>query len=203
MKYLKNLNFTKLMVTLISVLFMGITLSVLRIIDYGMDPFSFMNVSIADKIGWTLGNWQMLFNIIMFIPVIVWGRKYIGLGTLFNMILIGYTVDFCTWLWGVIGLSALFGHMAVKIAVMLITVVLFVFSAATYMSTGFGTSPFDALPLMISEKLPKLPFKLIRFCWDASAVVIGFAFGGKVGVVTILMVLFLGQAVEMVRKIIR
>ena len=182
---------------------MGITLSVLRVIDYGMDPFSFMNVSIADKIGWTLGNWQMVFNILMFIPVIVWGRKYIGLGTLFNMILIGYTVDFCTWLWGVVGLAGLFGHVTVKIMVMLITVVLFVFSAATYMSTGFGTSPFDALPLMISEKLPKLPFKLIRFCWDASAVVIGFAFGGKVGVVTILMVLFLGQAVEMVRKIIR
>lgn len=203
MNYFKNMNYGKLLITFISVLFMGITLSVLRVIDYGMDPFSFMNVSVAEKIGWSLGNWQMLLNILLFIPVIFWGRKYIGLGTVFNMVLIGYTMDFGAWLWAKVGLAALFVNPVVRMVSILVIVVLFVFSAATYMSTGFGTSPFDALPLMFNEKFPRLPFKLVRFIWDALAVVIGFAIGGKVRIVTLLMVLFLGQAVELVRKIIR
>ena len=42
--------------------------------------------------------------------------------------------------------------------------------------------------------------KALRNLWDLSAVAIGFLFSGKVGIVTILMVLFLGQTVEFVRK---
>jgi len=70
-----NVNYKKVLITLISVLFMGISLSILNIIDYGMDSFTYMNLSISGKIGWSLGNWQMLLNILMFVPVIIWGRS--------------------------------------------------------------------------------------------------------------------------------
>jgi len=69
-----------------------------------------------------------------------------------------------------------------------------------YMSTDLGTAPFDALPMMISEKISKVSFKVIRFIWDLTAVAIGFVLSGKVPVVTILMVVFLGQTIAFVRK---
>lgn len=81
----------KVLLTLIGVLFMGITLSVLKIIDWGLDSYTYMNTSIAEKIGWTFGNWQLLLNVFLFIPIILWGRKYLGIGTIFNMVLVGYT----------------------------------------------------------------------------------------------------------------
>ena len=196
----KKAFFKKVIITLVSVLFMGITLSILKIINWGMDSFSHMNVNIANTIGWSLGNWQMLLNILMFIPVIIWGRKQIGIGTVFNMVLIGYTVDFCTWIWDMLNVASWLNNIVIRVIVMLITVVVFVIAAATYMSTELGTAPFDALPMMISEKLPKVPFKVVRFVWDLIAVLIGFVLSGKVGIVTILMVLFLGQTVELVRK---
>ena len=196
----KKTFFKKVIITLISVLFMGITLSILKIINWGMDSFSHMNVSIANTIGWSLGNWQILLNVLMFIPVIIWGRKQIGIGTVFNMVLIGYTVDFCTWIWDMLNVASWLNHIVVRVIVMLITVVVFVIAAATYMSSELGTAPFDALPMMISEKLPKVPFEVVRFVWDLIAVLIGFVLSGKVGIVTILMVLFLGQTVELVRK---
>jgi len=196
----KKTFFKKVIITLVSVLFMGITLSILKIINWGMDSFSHMNVNIANTIGWSLGNWQMLLNILMFIPVIIWGRKQIGIGTVFNMVLIGYTVDFCTWIWDMLNVASWLNNIVIRVIVMLITVVIFVIAAATYMSTELGTAPFDALPMMISEKLPKVPFKVVRFVWDLIAVLIGFVLGGKVGIVTILMVLFLGQTVELVRS---
>ena len=202
-KTTKKTDNKTILLTFISVMFMGITLSVLRMMDYGLDPFTYMNVNIADKLGWTLGNWQMLFNILMFIPVILWGREQIGIGTLFNMVLVGYTVDFGMWTWETIGLRTYLSRPVIGIAVMLLMVFLFVLSAAMYMSTGLGASPVDALPLMFWKRFPKVPFKLIRFVWDATAVVIGYVLCGEVGIVTILMVLFLGIAVEMVRKVLR
>lgn len=170
MQILKKLNDRKLLkrilLTLVSVLFMGITLSVLNIINEGMDPCTYMNISISDKIGWSLGNWQLLFNVLMFIPVILWGRKHIGIGTVFNMVLVGYTVDLCMWIWQKTGIEKFLEPVPVRIAVMLIAVALFVFAAAVYMSTELGTAPYDALPMMISEKIKKVPFKVIRFIWD-------------------------------------
>lgn len=195
-----KIDVKKIFITLVSVIIMGVSLSVLNIIDYGMDSFTYMNVSISKKMGWTLGNWQMLLNILMFIPVIIWGRKQIGIGTVINMVLVGYTVDFCNWLWSKLGFDSILDNDIIKIVVMLIAVAVFIFAAATYMSTDMGTAPFDALPLMISEKFAKLPFMIIRFIWDSTAVLIGFIFSGSVGVVTILMTLFLGKAVEIVRE---
>lgn len=189
----------RILITLAGILLMGITLSVLRVVNLGMDSFSYMNVNIAKKIGWSLGNWQLLMNLLMFVPVIIWGRKQIGIGTLLNMVLIGYTVDFGTWLWKVTGVDRLLGEPVVRYAAMLIAVLLFILAAATYMAAETGTAPFDALPLMIWEKLGKVPFKVVRFLWDLTAVVIGFVLCGHVGIVTILMVLLLGTAVELVR----
>lgn len=199
MNYLKKLDYKKVFITFIAVIFMGITLSVLNLINYGMDSFTYMNVSISGRIGWSLGNWQILINVLMFIPVIIWGRKQIGIGTVFNMVLVGYTVDFCMWIWGKTGFANLLSNQFVKIVFMLVALVIFILAAATYMSTDLGTAPFDALPIMISEKLPKVSFKIIRFLWDLSAIIIGFAVSGKVGIVTILMMLFLGPTVGFVR----
>ena len=188
------------MLTLISVLFMGITLSVLKLLDLGMDSFTYMNVNIANKAGWALGNWQLCLNIVMFIPVILWGRKHLGIGTIFNMVLIGYTVDFCTWIWELINLESFLDGLVVRYIVMLPVLVVFIFAAAIYMSTDMGTAPFDALPMMISEKIPKVSFKVVRFIWDLTAVTIGFVLSGKVPIVTILLVIFLGNTIAFVRK---
>lgn len=188
-----------ILLTLISVIFMGICVSILNIINWGMDSYTYMNVNVAAKLGWTLGNWQMLLNILMFIPVLIWGRKYIGLGTIFNMVLVGYVADFGAWLWQKLNLSAFLEILPIRIIVMLITLVIFIFSVAIYMSTNLGASPFDSLPMMISEKFPKVSFKIIRFLWDLTATTIGFILSGKIGIVTILMVLFLGQTITFVR----
>ena len=193
----------KILLTLVSVLFMGISLSVLKLLDLGMDSFTYMNVSVANKAGWSLGNWQLCLNVVMFIPVILWGRKHLGIGTVFNMVLVGYTVDFCTKIWEAINLKAVLDGLIVRYIVMLPVLAVFIFAAAVYMSTDLGTAPFDALPMVISEKIQKVSFKVIRFVWDLTAVAIGFVISGKVPVVTILMVIFLGQTIAFVRKNIK
>ena len=201
LKKLKNIDIKKVLITLVSVIFMGVSLSVLNIIDWGMDPFTYMNISISGKLGWTLGNWQILLNVLMFIPVIIWGRKQIGIGTVFNMVLVGYTVDFCMWIWGKVGFAKYLESTTVNVIVMILMVAMFVVSAATYMATDLGTAPYDALSMMISERLPKVSFTVVRFLWDCITVAIGFIFSGKIGIVTVLMVLFLGKTVEIVRNV--
>lgn len=200
MEYFKKLKWKTVLITLFSVLVMGLSIAVLDFIDYGTDPYAFMNFAIADALGWSLGNWQLLMNILLFIPVLLWGRDQIGLGTVFMMVLLGYTVDASMWVLNLAGFPALMANTALRILLMLVALAVFCFSAATYMSTGLGTSPCDAVSVMIAHKLPKLPFKLTRFLYDLVTVLIGVLFGGKLQVVTVLTVLFLGITIEFVAR---
>ncbi len=199
-RYFKHLNWKMALVTFVAVICMGITLAFLKIVNFGTDPYSYMNFAISETIGWSLGNWQLLFNILLFIPVLLWGRDQIGLGTVFNMVLIGYTVDATMWLLELANFPPLVENPIIRWAVMLVSLAGFILSAAVYMASGMGASPFDALSIMIAHKLPKLPFTLVRFLYDMLVTLIGFTFGGKLGVVTVLMVVFLGVAVDIVAK---
>ena len=200
MDYFRKLNWKLVPITLASIFVMGISLAMLERIDLGTDPYAFMNFSIAEKLGWSLGNWQLLMNLLLFIPVLIWGREQIGLGTLFMMVLLGYTIDASLWALDGMGFSALLGNMPLRIVLMLGALAVFCFSAAIYMSAGLGTSPCDAVSVILAHKLHKWPFKLVRFLYDLVTLLIGVLFGGKLRIVTVLTVIFLGVTVEFVAK---
>ena len=218
----KNLK-KQLPVMLIGVFMMGFTLSWLRLVDWGTDPFTNMNIAVSEKIGLSLGTWQFIFNTILFVIVILLGADNIGFGTVANMTLIGYICDFFTWVWkkvlpaqlldypeetGNINERLLIPHFSgdylwLRIIVMIVALAVFVFSAALYMDSGLGVSPCDAIPFMIWSKLNKLPLRVVRIAYDASLLLIAFAFGSKWYIVTILMVLSLGPTIEFVGKNIK
>lgn len=88
-------HFVKRLITVIvAVIVMGFALSWLVLVDMGTDPCTLMNLTISSRLGISLGNWQALFNSILFIIVIWKGREHIGFGTLANMFLVGYSLDF-------------------------------------------------------------------------------------------------------------
>lgn len=102
-------HFVKRLITVVvAVIVMGFALSWLVLVDMGTDPCTLMNLTISSRLGISLGNWQALFNSILFIIVIWKGREHIGFGTLANMFLVGYSLDFFSWLWRQTGVDTYF-----------------------------------------------------------------------------------------------
>lgn len=194
-------HFTKrLIAVILSVIVMGFALSWLVLVDLGTDPCTSMNLAISHKLGMSIGNWQALFNSFLFIFVILWCRENIGFGTLANMFLVGYSLDFFSWLWGRVLPEGAFSSMAVRIGVLFPALLLFVLSAAVYMDVELGTALYDAIPFLVSKKLPNVPFRVIRMAFDFTVIVLSLIFGGKVGIVTILMALTLGPVIAWAGK---
>ena len=192
----------RLFVTVAAVIMMGFCLSWLLLVDMGTDPCTVMNNSIAKTIGWSLGNWQATLNIILLIIVVIFGGRNLGFGTLANMFLVGYSIDFFSWVWSMVLPAGLFDSMPVRIVVLVPALVVFVFAVAVYVDMNMGTSPYDAMPLIIAKRLPKVPFKVVRMVFDAVVTAIGILFGGTLGIVTVLMILTLGPVIEGVSKLI-
>lgn len=199
----------KLAFMLPAVICMGIFVSILIEIGWGTDPASFMNVNIASVLHWGIGNTEVLVYGLMLVFTIIFGVEMIGFGTLANMFLIGYIIDFCRWIWMKTGFHDFIvqGTLTQNLVVFCITILLFVLVAAIYMNAQMGVAPYDAMPKIISGWLPKVPFSVIRILFDLSAVGIGVLFGcinpeGIQGSVigSITMSLLLGPVISLVGK---
>ena len=175
----------RLISVILAVIVMGFALSWLVLVNFGTDPCTSMNLAISGRLGMSLGNWQALLNCLLFIIVILWGREYIGFGTLANMFLVGYSIDFFSWVWSKVLPDGLFDSMAVRLGVLLPALAVFVVAAGVYMVTELGTAPYDA-------------FRVVRMVFDFTVIVIAWVFGAKIGLVTILMGFTLGPVISWV-----
>ena len=192
-----------------AVILMGVFVSILVEIGWGTDPASFMNLNVADALGWGLGNTEVLLYGIMLVFTFFFGAQMIGFGTLANMILIGYVIDICRWLWKNIGFADFLsqGSFTARVIIFIATLLLFTVVASIYINAQMGVAPYDAIPNILSGWIPKVPFAIIRICFDLAAVGLGIIAGklnpnGIQGSIvgSVLMSLLLGPVISLVGK---
>jgi len=194
-------KFTKrLIIMLLGIFLQGFGLAWLRKITFGIDPCSCFVEGVSNMLPITFGTCQLIFQAILFFIVVFSDMSYIGFGTVANMCLLGYISDFFVWLWERLLPAELFQSMVPRIIILIPALALFLLGAATYMCSGLGTSPYDGVPFIISTKLKKAPFRIIRTLWDILFMILGFFCGGTVGVVTVGVALFCGPVVSYVGK---
>jgi uncharacterized membrane protein YczE len=96
-QYLTKEMRKRILLMLVGVFFMGVGVQFLNRTNLGPDPFSAMNYGFAAMAGISFGTFQMLFNAALFILVLFIDRKQFGLGTIGNMVIVGYSADFTGW----------------------------------------------------------------------------------------------------------
>ena len=209
-KYLTKEMRKRILLMLVGVFFMGVGVQFLNRTNLGPDPFSAMNYGFAAMAGISFGTFQMLFNAALFILVLFIDRKQFGLGTIGNMVIVGYSADFTGWVVNKLGFMPAAENMSIglKIGIMIPTLTLFLFAAALYMNCGLGTSPYDALPVLLHRGIEKaakkqIPYRFVRMLYDGIATVVALLVGGTVGVVTVLMVFTLGPCVDYVSRLVK
>lgn len=62
----------------------------------GLDPFTAVNTGISNKLGIGLGVYQLAVNLVIFIFILWLDRKQIGIGTILNMVLVGFEIQWFT-----------------------------------------------------------------------------------------------------------
>lgn len=185
-------------VLLVSVITMGMCVAFFEKLQVGTDPCTVFNLSIAQNIlHWQqLGTWQLLFNLALLTVILLLKEgRFIGLGSLANMVLVGYSRDF----FKPIVERLLPGEnlsLLVRGGVFLPTMLLFLIAVAFYMVVELGTAPYDAVSQIIASHLKKVPFSIIRIAFDLTVTAIGFALGGQVGIFTIASCFFLGPIIS-------
>ena len=191
----RNVDKRRLIIVVCAVIMMGLALSFLNRTNFGTDPCTMFNLGMSRLLGISLGTWQALFNSFLFIFVFIFARNQIGWGTLANMFLVGYSFDFFTWLNNKWITEGMFDSLAVRILVMIPSLALFIIAASAYMGASLGTSPYDAISYILADKIKKVPFKVVRICYDLVVCAAGWALGSTLGIVTVIMSFALGPVI--------
>ncbi|MCR5279271.1 MAG: hypothetical protein K6E19_07490 [Lachnospiraceae bacterium] len=199
----KNRFGLRAVLVIIAVCCQGFGVFWLNQVDFGTDPCSVLNYGISSKVGLPFGTTLLIFNILLFMAVLAFGREQIGLGTLANAILVGYSADFTQWVFSHFLPEGFFEPFKTRVSIMIPALIWFVIAASTYMAVDLGQSPYDSIPAIVSRKLPKIPFMVIRIAWDGLMTLGGFLLGGTVGIVTVAMVFMLGPVITAIKKFLQ
>ena len=200
--YFTQKDFKKrLILMLVGVFLMGFFLSFLIEVNLGTDPCTFMNLTISRRLGVLLGTWQLALNLVLFIFVCIWGRKYIGLGTIANMVFVGYIADFFCWIWSKAIPSEYFKVFPSRAVIFVLALFCFIIAVSFYINAAMGVSPYDAMPQIFSDRVfKKIPFTYIRMAYDFIVIIVGVIFGGTPNIGIILMAFFLGPVITAIGK---
>ena len=201
-------NFTRprmgrrLAVLTVSIIAIGICVAVFKTVGFGTDPCSTFTLGVSARTGVSFGTCQLVFNLLMFLPVIRFDLSRIGVGTVANMVGVGYMADFTMWLMSPHippeGLS-----MTVRIVLFAVSMAAFLIAAAFYMVVDLGVAPYDAIPQLIAARTNRLSARAIRMLWDISILSLGFLLGSTVGLTTLITGFCLGPAIAFVSSRVR
>lgn len=192
-------NKARVFFSLIGVILIGIAISFLRMADLGTDPFTTFNLGFSSWLGMRFGTFLIFSNALMLILVFFTARKYIGLGTVFNILLVGNISDLVlSFLQNSFGSIEALG---LRIVISLLSIVLLAGGAALYIAADLGVAPYDALPVIAEVKSNgRLSFQVTRITLDMlCAIVGGFLFGATLGVSTIIIAFFMGPLIQFFR----
>jgi len=189
----------------IGIILIGIGNAILRISDLGTDPFTCMNLGLSKTFNFSYAITQIIVNIILFIPMIISFRSYIGIGTIFNMLGISSISDVCMKMFDIVNFShfVFSSGFISRIFVMSIGTFFVCFGLAIYINCSLGTAPYDALGQILEKMFNgKIKFSVIRVSTDIFCILIGFLLGARVGIATIIIGFCTGPVVSLLIKVL-
>ena len=175
------------------IVIMGIGVCLFRLSLVGNDPSSAMVMAIGSRIGQPFSVTLIAANSIWFLLELFCGRRFIGIGTFFNWFGVGVFTDL--WTAAITRLFVLPTSLAGRLGLMLLGVLILSFSCALYQTADLGIAPYDAISIIMADRLP-LPYFWCRILSDSVCAVTAFALGGIVGLGTLFCALGLGPFIN-------
>jgi len=189
----------RIVLSIIGTIIIAIGIALFRLSNLGIDPATAANIGISEKLNMNLGNYQLIFNLLLFLIIFIINRTFFGIGTIINMTLPGYIIDFINLKFHQFNLHAsLFWMQALFF---LVSILLFSLGISIYTHANIGVSPYDAVALVLEKY--NFSYRISRSIQDILFVSIAFLFDGPIGVGTIIIALGSGIFIHFWRNLLK
>lgn len=191
----------RVLMAVVGFILIGFSLTVLLIIDSGLDPFGAMVFGFSMLTGFSFGITLAIVQVPLILFILWKRKKLIGLGTLLGMFGTGFIVDFFYWTASLTVIAETQFNLLAQLIILMPALLIFSVGAALYMTADLGMGPYDATAVAIEDLSGgKLKFKWVRLATDAICAAAAFVLGATLGISTVVMVFFIGPLISYFRK---
>ncbi len=182
--------------TLFGVVVAGLSVGLFKHSQFGTDPFQCFANGVHNVVPFSFGTLYIIINAVLLIVVFFLKKHYIGIGTILNLFLVGYIVEF-----SYNSLQVLFPDpsMVLRIGMLSLGFIVLCFASSFYISADLGVSTYDAISLIMADK-KVARFHYCRIATDIICVIIGLALSAVVGIGTVMTAFLMGPFIAFFRK---
>lgn len=188
---------TRVTIALVATIFIGISIGIMRVIAFGVDPFTSSIIGISNSSKIDFRYIYPIVNAVILILIFFLNRPMIGMGTLINLLVIGPVADYSQMF-----ISNLYTNpsLAKSIGLLIFANLLMAFNVSLYANVDIGVSAYDSLFITIHKKNPKLSLGLSRIITDGVSILMGYLAKAPLGLGTVINLLLMGPLVEFFTK---
>lgn len=163
--------------------------------NMGLSPWNALSQGLAGPIGWSFGNASILISLAVILVDLLL-REPIGLGTILDALVVGWSVDFFLWS----GWVPVCRSLPAQLALLGAGLVIMCLGACLYMRAGLSCGPRDALLVALGKRLPRASIGTINIALLAAVLLASVALGVPPGLGTAITVLGTGLVMDLVFK---
>ena len=189
-----RISFKNFIALLIGNVFLALGIAIFKFSNLGNDPYTAAMFSLSDLTPLSYATFTVIINSLFFIVQFIFGKKYIGIGTIFNWVFLGYIVTFFYNI-----LELLFNKPSIfyqQFLYLILGVIIVSFGVSFYQTSNSGISPYDSLSLILTDYLP-IPYFWCRLLTDILCAIACFLTGGLLGLGTLICALCLGPFIHL------
>ena len=177
----QHVTFRRVAGMLVGIVIISLGVALFKFAHLGNDPFNALNIRSAELAGLTLGVQNLIYNAVFFTMQMIWGRRYVGFGTVANAVCCGFIITFFYDF-----LTAHFAQAATlpaQLAWVAAAVVCTSLGISLHQTSDLGVAPYDYLALGLRDHTP-LPYFCCRLFTDTLCALLAFLLGGLLGLVS-------------------
>jgi len=192
---MKKISIKQILWLLLGILMLGGGSGMFIKVSIGSDALSCFYEGLGYKLGVTAGTASVIMNAVYLIAVFFLDKKKIGISTFAFMILGKYPIDFFN--------KIFFTPNSLIIAILLdiVICVIIAVGCAVIVKANLGATAYDSLTLATAE-VTKAKYVIVRYIYDGTLLLLGFLFGGKVGIATFLSFIIIGPVFNYSLKVL-
>ena len=177
----QHVTFRRVAGILVGIVIISLGVALFKFAHLGNDPFNALNIRSAELAGLTLGVQNLIYNAVFFTMQMIWGRRYVGFGTVANAVCCGFIITFFYDF-----LTAHFAQAATlpaQLPWVAAAVVCTSLGISLHQTSDLGVAPYDYLALGLRDHTP-LPYFCCRLFTDTLCALLAFLLGGLLGLVS-------------------
>lgn len=165
--------------------------------NLGLSPWDVFHQGLTNMVSISMGQASIMVGLIIVALTALLGLGP-GLGTIANMLGIGFFIDFIIYT-GIIPQST---NLFTGVLMMIASLFAMALGSYLYIGCEMGCGPRDGLMVALVKRTGK-SVSLMRFAIESGALVVGCILGGKAGIGTVITVFGIGYVVQFVYQVLK